>query len=96
METILPTSVGDRESWQTEFLEEVQDLMVFCIAKGLEDFNSGNTNDKLVNGLNAKIEFYKKRVREYITESTELTAIQGDDSASGREPYQGLPTYFYR
>jgi hypothetical protein len=96
METILPTPVSSRESWQTEFLEEVQDLMVFCIAKGLEDFNSGNTNDKLVNGLNSKIEFYKKRVREYITESTELTAIQGDDSASGREPYQGLPTYFYR
>ena len=96
METILPTAVGDRESWQTEFLEEVQDLMVFLVAKGLEDFNSGDANDKLVSGLNSKIEFYKKRVREYITESTELTTIQGDDDAPDREAYQGFPTHFYR
>ena len=96
MDTILPTPVGDRLSWQTEFLEEVQDLMVFLAAKGLEDFNSGDANDQLVNSLNSKIEFYKKRVREYITESTELTAIQGDDDAPDREAYQDFPTHFYR
>ena len=94
LETILPKESPD--AWESEFLEKVQMLMVFYVAKSLESFNGDRSNDNKVSSINSKIEFYKRRLRTYIEDSAELQVIKDDDTEPDRESYQGFPTYFYR
>ena len=96
LDTILPTAVSARTAVQTAFLEKMQMLTVFYVARGLEDFNSDSPNDRKVNALNQKIEFYKKIVREHIADTSELVVIQDTDTEPSRDDYQSFPTYFYR
>ena len=96
LETILPKDAGDMETWESTFLSKMQKLMVFLVAKALEDYSSTNTNDNKVNALESKIGYYKAKIRAYIQDTDELVAIQDEDDEPDREDYQGLPTYFYR
>ena len=96
LETILPKAVIDMAVWETSFLEKMQILTVFYVAKALEDFNSNIPDDKKVGSLGSKIEFYKKKVKTLIADTPELVAIQSTDTELARDDYQAFPTYFYR
>ncbi len=96
LETILPKDDGTRETWEVDFLEKMQILTVFYVAASLEDFNSDSPNDRKVSALRQKIQFYKKKVKDFIADTSELVVIQGTDTEPVREDYQGFPTHFYR
>lgn len=96
LDTILPKAVIDRTTWETDFLEHMQMLTVFYVAKALEDFNTDTPNDKRVNAIRQKVQFYKKKVKDFIADTDELVAIQDTDTEPNREDYQSFPTHFYR
>lgn len=96
LETILPKDVGDMEEWETDFLLSVQNMMVFWIAKEMEDFNSDASDDNRVNAIRHKISYYAKRTRTLIADTSELVTIQDTDTEPDNDSYQGFSTWFYR
>jgi len=95
IDTVLTTAIGDRTEIQTEFLSQVQSLMVFYVARGIEDF-AENSNENRVSSIKSKIGFTEKVVRTYINGVDELVTIKDTDAQLDRVNYQGLPTYFFR
>lgn len=96
LETILPKTPAAMTAWETSFLEKMQILTVFYVAKALEDFNTDNVNESRVGSIRSKIQFYKKKVKDFIADTAELVVIQSTDTEPTREDYQSQPTYFYR
>ena len=76
--------------------EKARYLMVYYVAKGLEDFNKNDINDNRVQSLMSNIAFLEKRMRAYLTETDCLVTIQDTDTEPDRKDYNSLPTYFYK
>jgi hypothetical protein len=79
-----------------QLLSDLQYLMVFYIAKGLEDFNKEEGSDNKVQSIKSNIAYLEKDIRAYILANECLVAIQDSDTEPNRQDYNSLPTYFYK
>ena len=76
-------------------LSNVQALLVFYVAKGLEEFNA-EANDLRVNAINHKIAFLERIVKDVVENSECLTLLKSDDTQTDRMDYNANPTYFWK
>jgi hypothetical protein len=75
-------------------LTAVQQVLVFYVARGLEEYNT-TANDTRIGAINNKVSFMEKRVKDVISSSQCLTTLKGDDIEPDRESYNGSPTVFW-